>query len=125
MNRLFALLLVSGFLGAQEVPLSLSKATTAFLAAIAADDVAQLAQVARFPIKSNEFKTINSKTELKKTYPAIFTKDRKAGLVGQKPQPRSNGVYSLSSKDQSDPIQFLFKKYNQEYRFYLIDNINE
>jgi len=125
MNRLLALFLFVGLLGAQDVPPALSKATSTFLAAIAIDDVAKLATVSRFPIKSNEFKSIGSTAELQKAFPVIFTKERKAGLVGQKPVLRSNGVYCISSKDQNDPIQFLFKKFGQEFSLYLIDNINE
>jgi hypothetical protein len=103
----------------------MAKAASTFLAAIATDDAGKLATVARFPIRSNEFKSISSKAELQKAFPTIFPKERKIGLVGQRPVLRSNGVYSISSKEQNDPIQFLFKKFGQEFRFYLIDNINE
>jgi len=109
----------------QEVPPALTKATSTFLAAIATDNIGKLATVSHFPIKSNEFRPVASKVELQKAFPIIFTKERKAGLVGQTPVFRSNGVYSLTSKEQNDPIQFLFKKFGNEFRFYLIDNINE
>ncbi len=125
MHRLFALFLVSGLLGAQEVPPAMAKAASTFLVAIATDDVKKLATIARFPIRSNEFRSVSSKTELQKAFPDIFPKNRKMGLVGQRPVLRSNGVYSISSKEQNDPIQFLFKKFGQEFRLYLIDNINE
>jgi len=125
MNRLIALFLVAGSLVAQEVPAALTKATSTFLSAIANNDVGKLATVSHFPIKSNNFRRVASKVELQKAFPIIFPKERKAGLLGQTPVLRSNGVYSLSSKEQNDPIQFLFKKFGNEFRFYLIDNINE
>ena len=125
MHRLFALFFIAGFLGAQEIPQAMEKAASRFLAAVAAGDVGKLATVTRFPIKSNEFKSISSKAELRKAFPAIFPKERITGLVGQRPTLRSNGVYTLSSKVQNEPIQFLFKQYGSEFQFYLIDNINE
>ena len=125
MNRLLALFLVAGSLVAHEVPPALTKATSTFLAAVATGDVEKLASVSHFPIKSNEFKPVASKSELQNAFPIIFTKERKAGLVGQSPVLRTKGIYSLTSKDQNDPIQFLFKYFGNEFRFYLIDNINE
>ena len=125
MHRLLLLCQVAGFLAAQQIPPPLSKATSTFLSAVATDDAVKLASVSRFPIKSNEFKTVRSIAELQNLFPAIFTKERKAGLAGQNPVLRSKGIYSISSKNQNDPIEFLFKKYGKEYKFFLIDNINE
>jgi hypothetical protein len=125
MHRLFALFFVAGFLGAQEVPPAMAKAASTFLAAVANDDAEKLATVTRFPIKSNEFKSIGSKAELQKAFSVIFPKARKAGLISQKPTLRTKGIYSISSKEQNDPIQFLFKQFGSEFQFYLIDNINE
>jgi len=125
MNRLIAIFLATGLLGAQEIPPDMTKAASTFLEAVASNDGAKLATVSQFPIRSNEFKTIATTVELKNAFPVIFTKERKAGLIGQKPIPRTKGIYALSSKDQNDPIQFLFKKFGHEFKLYLIDNINE
>jgi hypothetical protein len=122
--RVVVLLPAAVLLHAQE-PDQVTKAIRQFTAAVASNDIDGLVTITRFPIKSNEFGLIRNKAELKRRYREIFPESRKQGLAGQKAVPLLNGIYAVSSKDQSDPIQFLFKKIGTKYLFYSIDNVNE
>lgn len=115
----------SNLIGTQPKDRSVSAVVSEFRHAIAHEDFNALAKVTRFPIKSNEFGNVKDINVLKSKFKSIFTKERLGGLVDQKPVPLLNGVYAITSKDNTDPIQFLFKKFDGEYKFYSIDNVNE
>ena len=108
-----------------QVPREAAEAVAKFQQAIVSGDVHLLASIAHFPIRSNEFPTINNEAELKKLLPKIFPPDRKTGLVGQVPVARPKGFVSVFSKQENDPIQFLFQQFGKVYLWCSIDNVNE
>lgn len=120
------LLLLPVVLTLQAQPTNQVKAVARhFQASIASNDIDSLAAITRFPIESNEFGVIRDRADLKRRYREIFTEARRRGLAGQAVVPLLNGVNALSSRDQSDPIQFLFKRFGDRVLFYCIDNVNE
>jgi hypothetical protein len=125
MIRAIAIWAVSFALLSAQVPPKAAEAITRFQQAVASEDLDSLAAVAHFPIKSNEFPTIKNPAELKKFFPKIFPPNRKAGLVGQAPVAQLKGFVSVFSKQEDDPIQFLFQRYGKEYLWCSIDNVNE
>lgn len=107
------------------VPKEASEAVLTFQQAVASGDLQLLSSVAHFPIKSNEFPAIKNPAELKKRFAEVFPPKRKAGLQGQAPTALSKDAVSVFSKDESDPIQFIFQRYGKVYLWCSIDNVNE
>ena len=108
-----------------QVPKEAAAAVDKFQRAVASGDLHSLASIAHFPIKSNEFPTIKNQAELKRLLPKIFPPERRAGLIGQAPVAQSKGFVSVFSKQENDPIQFVFQRFGQEYLWCSIDNVNE
>lgn len=109
----------------QPASRDINTTVSVFLKAIHNGDIKALVSVTRFPIESNEFGKIKNADELKSKFKLIFTKERRMGLIGQNPVKLKECIYSIGSRDESDPIQFLFKKIDEKYKLYSIDNVNE
>lgn len=107
------------------IPKEILAVSSDFNLALEAGDLNSLVKFIHFPIKSNEFGTIENKAKLKKLYSKIFSKERISGMKGRVPTRTPDGNFELSSVDEGDPIRFLFKKFGPVYKMYCIDNINE
>ena len=108
-----------------QVPKEAATSIAKFQQAVASGDLHSLASIAHFPIKSNEFPTIKNQVELKRLFPKIFPSQRRAGLIGQAPVAQLKGFVSVFSKQENDPIQFVFQRFGKEYLWCSIDNVNE
>lgn len=125
MFKIALMLAFSSAVFSAPIPSDVSSSAAKFQQAVAAHDIEALASIAHFPIKSNMYPPIKNAQDLKKLFPQILPKERIGGLVGQSPADILKDTFTVSSADQEDPIQFIFKKFGKHYLWYYVDNINE
>lgn len=111
------------------LPPGLQAPWSSFQAALKADDAALLAQVARFPLKSNEFGgDIASAAVLKERYATIFPEKTKRCLLASVPERLEydgHVLYEVYCDVGPYPIRFLFEPDGRQYYWTGLDNINE
>jgi len=112
-----------------ELPQPMAATWRLFQAAVRANDPAAMARISHFPVESNEFGgDIPDAVRLRERFARIFPDGRRACLLNQTPTPLRLGdrpTYEVFCDNDRVPIRFLFEPVGADYRWTVLDNINE